>query len=498
MMRLDARGIVLGLPAVVVAVLLVVASCKPDYSTRLPSIVMIYVDDLGWRDLGVQGSTYYETPNIDRLASQGVRFTSAYANAPNCAPSRAALMSGMYAPRTGVYTVASAARGQASLRKLVPVENKTTLDLDVVTLPEALKTAGYTTGHVGKWHLGGEGFLPSDQGFDWSRAGDHTGTPRSYFYPYVGRDGTVIPGLERGQEGEYLPDRLTDEAIQFVNANAERPFFLYLSHYSVHTPIRAKPDVVAKYEAKAPSGGHGNPTYAAMVESVDDSVGRLMLALDSLGIADNTIVIFYADNGGYGPATSMAPLRGSKGMLYEGGIREPLIVRWPGKAAAGRTVDVPVIGTDIYPTLLEVSRAEVPAGVTLDGNSIVSLLSDEPADPASMSQIIDRPLFWHFPAYLERYRTDPGPWRTTPASAVRLGDYKLLHFFEGDSWELYNLDADAGESRDLAEAEPAKLRELRAILEAWWAETGAFLPAELNEEYDPPDSNSILRPHAAE
>ena len=439
----------------------------PGEDRPLVNIVLIYVDDLGWRDLGVQGSTYYETPNIDRLAAEGMRFTNAYANAPNCAPSRAALMSGQYAPRTGVYTVGSAARGRAPDRKLVPVENQTELDLGVVTIAEALSDAGYVTGHVGKWHLGGSGHLPADQGFDWAVGGDHQGSPPSYSYPYE-RGERALPGLEEGTEGEYLSDRLTSEAIGFLEENHEDPFFLYLSHYSVHTPIQGRPDLVEHYREKAGSGGHGNPEYAAMVHAVDEGVGRLMDALDRLDLAENTLVMFYADNGGFGPVTSMAPLRGSKGMLYEGGIREPLIARWPGWIVAGTTTDVPVIGTDFYPTLLELAGAPAPAGQTLDGRSFLAVL-----DGASAP---DRDLFWHFPAYLEADRSVSGPWRTTPVSAIRRGDLKLIHFFEDGRSELYDLGADISESHDLAMEMPERTAELKAALESWWAETDAYVP----------------------
>lgn len=481
--RAAARGIFGGLA------LAFLGSCAAPTETP-PNILLVYVDDLGWRDLGVQGSQFYETPNIDRLASEGMRFTNAYANAPNCAPSRAALLSGTYAPRTGIYTVGSAARGDAALRRLIPVENRTTLGLDVVTLAEALKAAGYTTGHAGKWHLGGAGFLPADQGFDWAVAGDETGTPRAYFYPYENSAGVGIPGLEQGTEGEYLPDRLTEEAIGFMSAHRDGPFFLYLSHYSVHTPIRAKPDVVAHYDEKTPAGGHSNPTYAAMVHSVDESVGRLLDALDELEVADNTVVIFYADNGGFGPVTSMDPLRGSKGMLYEGGIREPLIVRWPDRVEAGATTDAPVIGTDFYPTLLHMARAEVPQNKQLDGVSLLPLLRGQ----AGEATFAERPLFWHFPAYLQRDASVAGPWRTTPASSVRRGRYKLLHFFEDDRWELYDLLADIGESTDLMATEPDVAAELQALLRKWWEDTGAFIPSEVNPDFDPMAGGLAPRP----
>lgn len=448
-----------------------VASDRPaNPPADRPNIVFIYIDDMGWRDLSVMGSEYYETPNIDRLASEGMLFTNAYANAPNCAPSRAALLSGTYGPRTGIYTVASAARGRAENRRLVPVENKTTLELEVVTLAESLQAAGYATGHAGKWHLGGEGHLPTDQGFDWSVAGDAGGSPPGYFYPYV-RGQRSLPGLESGAEGEYLADRLTDEAIGFITTPRDQPFFLYLSHYSVHTPTQGKPELVEHYRGKAGSNGHDNPTYAAMVQSVDEGVGRLLTALDQSGLTGNTVVIFTSDNGGFGPVTSMAPLRGSKGMLYEGGIREPLIVRWPGRVAPGSTSETPVIGTDMYPTLLELVGGAPPAGQTLDGTSVVPILT-------GLDELAPRPLFWHFPAYLERDASivRGQPWRTTPVSAVRLGRYKLLWFFEDSRAELYDLERDVSESHDLSKDMSDKAAELQAMLTAWWAETGAFLP----------------------
>ena len=443
-----------------------------------PNIVLIYIDDLGWRDVGFMGSTYYETPNIDRLAAESVIFTNAYANAPNCAPSRASLLTGQYTPRHGVYTVGSPERGAAHLRKLVPSPNKTALDTGFVTLAEALKAAGYATAHVGKWHLGGAGHLPTDQGFDVNVAGDHQGHPPSYFYPYE-RGTNSLPDLrEGGQEGEYLTDRLTDEALRFIDAHAEGPFFLYLAHYAVHTPIQAKEAIINTYRQKPGDEAHHNPTYAAMIESVDESVGRVLGKLDALGLTDNTVVFFFSDNGGYGPTTSMAPLRGSKGMLYEGGIRVPLAVHGPGIRAAGRTDATPVIGTDLYPTILEMAGAALPPGQPLDGVSLLPLLAEQ-------APLASRALFWHFPVYLEAYRGMSGPWRTTPAGAVRQDDYKLIEFFEDGRLELYNLHDDIGEQNDLAETMPDKVQELHALLQNWRASVQAPVPSELNPAYDP-------------
>ena len=442
-----------------------------------PNFVLIYVDDLGWRDLGVMGSQYYKTPNIDALAREGMRFTNAYSNAPNCAPARASLLSGQYQPRHGVYTVGTSERGDARLRQLVPVANRTELALEITTIPEALALRGYVSGHVGKWHLGGTEFLPDKQGFDWTVAGDQFGMPPSYFYPYR-RDGRTLPDLGDGQVGEYLTDRLTSEAIGFIRTHHEAPFFLYLSHYGVHTPIQGEPKLVQYYSEKAGSDGHNNPTYAAMVHSVDNSVGRILGVLDELELAERTVVTFFSDNGGFGPVTSMAPLRGSKGMLYEGGIREPLIVRWPGVVAANTVSTEPVIGTDLFPTILEMTGTPTPEGQVLDGVSLLPVLTGR-------STLAPRDLFWHFPAYLEADASVMGPWRTTPASAIRRGEYKLITFFEDGRDELYNLADDLNEAHDLSTNMPERTTELRAALERWWQDTGAWLPTESNELYDP-------------
>ena len=460
---------------------LIFAGCGRGDGNRVgttpPNVVLIYVDDLGWRDLGVMGSQYYETPHLDALARDGMRFTHAYSNAPNCAPARASLLSGQYQPRHGVYTVGTSERGDARLRQLVPVDNQTELALEITTIPEALAASGYVSAHVGKWHLGGSEFLPDKQGFDWTVAGDQFGSPPSYFYPYL-RDGRTLPDLTDGQVGEYLTDRLTDEAIDFIETHHEVPFFLYLSHYGVHTPIQGKPELVQYYTEKAGTDGHSNPTYAAMIHSVDTSVGRILEVLDDLELADRTIVIFFSDNGGFGPVTSMAPLRGSKGMLYEGGIRVPLVVRWPTVVPANTVSDEPVIGLDMFPTILDLTGTPSPEGQVLDGVSLLPLLSRR-------ETLAQRDLFWHFPAYLQADDSIAGPWRTTPASAVRRGNYKLITFFEDGRNELYNLADDLNESHDLSAHMPAQTTELHTALEQWWRDTGAWLPTEANELYDP-------------
>jgi arylsulfatase A-like enzyme len=427
--------------------------------SRKPNFVFIFIDDMGWTDLGFMGSKYYETPRIDKLASEGVVFTSAYSNAPNCAPTRACLMSGQYGSRHGVYTVSSPERGPAKRRKLIPTPNTTELGTKHVTLAEALKPAGYTCACIGKWHLGTQApFRPQDRGFDVTFERHE----RSHF----------------ARDGAYLTDRLTDEAVEFIEANRDQPFFVYLSHHAVHTPIQAKPELVAKYEEKRPAGGHNNPKYAAMIESVDQSVGRVMDTLDKLGLSDDTVVFFFSDNGGHANFTSMKPLRGSKGTLYEGGIRVPAIVRWPGRGQAGRRCDVPIIGIDFYPTILEIAGAFRPKGHVLDGESLVPLLKEA-------GGLKRDAIYWHFPAYLEPYNDEQWPWRTTPAGAVRRGDWKLIEFFEDRHVELYNLEDDIGETKNLAVELPEKADEMRKLLADWRDKVSAPVPTRLNPEFDP-------------
>ena len=432
----------------------------------LPNIVFILIDDLGWKDVGFMGSRYYETPNIDKLAREGMVFTNAYANAPNCAPTRACLMSGQYSPRHGVYTVDPPERGPSELRKLIPSPNKTELESGNVIIAETLKSVGYTSACIGKWHLGNKikHSDPVSQGFDVEFRRTHKTHKRGHF----------------GPTGEYLTDRLTDEAIGFIEANRNNPFFLYLSHYAVHTPIQAKQNLTEKYKKKQSTTEHNNPKYAAMIQSVDEGVGRIMSKLDESGLADNTIVIFFSDNGGFGRVTSMSPLRGMKGTLYEGGIRVPMIVRFTDRVKPGSKCDIPVIGIDFYPTLLELTGASPPAGQILDGESLMPLIEQS-------GTIKRRSLFWHFPAYLEAYQggKSKGPWRTTPVGAVRQGNWKLMEFFEDGRLELYNLKDDIGERNNLVEKMPAKADELYRIMVNWRKRVKAPVPTEMNPLYNP-------------
>ena len=443
----------------------------PIHASEKPNIVFFFIDDLGWTDLGYMGSEYYETPHIDALAQQSMVFTDAYANAPNCAPSRASLMSGKYTPRHGIYTVGDPRRGNNKARKLEPIENETVLADDFVTIAEALQSNGYTTASMGKWHLGSD---PRTQGFDVNVAGREWGSPSGggYHSPYH------YPELINEEPGEYLTDRLTSEACKFIENHKEKPFFLYLTHYAVHTPIQGKEELVAKYQQKTKTEEHNNPKYAAMVESVDDSVGRVLDVVKECGLDDNTIVVFFSDNGGYGGATSNAPLRGAKGMLYEGGIREPLIIKWPGVTSPNERCSEPVIGLDLYPTLLEMTNTPTPSGVELDGLGLCPLLRDH-------ESTLNRPaIFWHFPCYLQG-KGDPhgGPFRTTPAGAIRMGNWKLIEWFETGRLELYNLESDLGEETNLAETHPEDLQRLHQAMIQWREAVNAPIPTTPNPQY---------------
>lgn len=444
-------------------------------SAQKPNIVFIMIDDLGWTDTGYMGSAFYETPNIDRLANGGMIFTYAYTNAANCAPTRASLLSGQYSPRHGVYTVASPARGEAQDRRLVPTENSRKISLDKITIAEALKPAGYTSASIGKWNVGNS---PKEQGFD-------VGIDR----PELGY------GWEHfNEDGEYLADKLTKVAIDFITEHQDKPFFLYLNHHAVHTPIEAKEDITRKYDKKQPDGCHQHAEYAAMVESVDQSVGKINQTLEDLGLSENTIIIFFSDNGGHGTYTCQRPLRGGKGMYYEGGIRVPMFAYWPGQIQAGNTVDEPVISTDFYPTFLELADAKSPRKYPLDGESLVPLFNGD-------EDLKREVLYWHFPAYLESYeglQSDSRDtiFRTRPVSVIRKGDWKLLMFHEewvldggkqnmntNNAIELYNLKSDISEEQNLADTATKKRDELLKQLIRWQKKIKAPIPKEPNDAY---------------
>jgi len=434
---------------------------------RPPNFIVILVDDLGWTDLGCQGSTFYETPHIDRLAREGMRFTQAYAACTVCSPTRAALLTGKYPARLHITDwITGHVRPHAKLK--VP-DWTMHLPLEERTIAEALKAAGYATASIGKWHLGGPEFYPEKQGFDLNIAGFDKGSPPSYFSPYK------IPTLPDGPPGEFLSDRLTDEALGFIEQNRARPFFLYLPHYAVHTPLMGKSNVIARYAARAnPAEPHHNATYAALIESVDDSVGRILQKLDELKLTDDTAIFFTSDNGGLiGPpqrrVTSNRPLREGKGSAYEGGVRVPLLIKWPGITRPGSVCDTPVITPDFYPTLLAMAGLKPARGQVVDGESLVPLLRGRGAFKRDT-------LYWHYPHY--------HPGGATPHGAIREGDWRLLEFYEDNHVELYNLRDDIGEQRDLAATLPEKAERLRQKLHAWRVQVGAQMPTP-NPDYDP-------------
>ncbi|HOZ47730.1 MAG TPA: sulfatase [Candidatus Hydrogenedentes bacterium] len=449
-----------------------------------PNVIIILVDDMGWADTGCYGSRYYETPNIDRLAAQGMRFTNGYAACAVCSPTRASIMTGRYPARLGVtdWIRPEPQRGNPprpapnpdeyesdkDKRVLCP-RNAYWLELSEITLAEILKPAGYATCHVGKWHLGDAPQYPDKQGFDCNIGGCDFGQPPSYFDPYARKGLEGIPTLPPRKEGEYLTDREADEAVRFIRGHHSAPFFLYMAHYAVHAPIQGRPDLVEKYKAKPPTN-QKDPAYAAMVESVDEAVGRIMAALEELKIDGNSIVIFTSDNGGLLPKTDNAPLRSGKGYPYEGGIREPVIVRWPRVVAAGTTCDTPVSSIDYFPTICEAVGIALPTDRAIDGVSLMPLLRQ--------TDDLDRDaIFWHFP----HYRGED----VVPYSIIRAGDWKLIRRYDGKPFELFNLKEDLSETNERSESLPDRVRELDGRLSEWIEATGAKVPRP-NPDYAAP------------
>lgn len=485
-----------------------------------PNVVFFLVDDLGWRDVGCYGSSFYETPNVDRLATQGVRFRQAYAACHVCSPTRASILTGKYPARLHL-TDWLPGRRDFAFQRLRNAEIHQHLPLKENTLAEVLKAHGYRTAIFGKWHLGEEPSGPMSHGFDrhvpekWNK-----GWPRSgYHAPFR------LNGL-KDSKGDYLTDRLTDEALNYIEENKDRPFFLYLSHFAVHDPVQGRADLVEKYRKKlakvtrpeSPAFAlEGNPDdrhplthaaraelikqssyqgfkvlpqrmvkikqhqdniqFAAMVEAMDESLGRVLAKLKTLGLEENTIVVFFSDNGGMSAAnfgnpnrvvseaaldlaysTSNLPLRGAKGWLYEGGIRVPLIVKWPGHSKQGAVCDEPVISTDFFPSLLEMTGLPQKRDQHLDGASFAAAVKGQPFDRKA--------IYWHFPHYSNHGMQSPG-------GAIRLGDYKLLEYFENKTVQLFNLKVDPGEQNDLANRQPAKTKVLLAMLQAWRKDVSA-------------------------
>jgi arylsulfatase A len=494
------------------------------------NVVFFLVDDLGWRDVGCNGSSFYETPHIDRFAEEGVRFTNAYAACHVCSPTRASILTGKY-PASINLTDWLPGRQDFAFQKMKNVKINQHLPYGISTLPKVLKERGYHTAIFGKWHLGEDSASVERQGFDLHLPKWNKGWPnKGYFFPYG------LEGLEGGPDGEYLTDRLTDEALNYLEKHKDQPFFLYLSHFAVHDPIEGRPDLVKKYSEKLkhvqtnkgmpyilegnPDAEHSmsrpeltdllnndlfdgykifphqtvkikqyqdNVEFAGMVESMDESFGRVLQKLQDLKIDDHTVVIFYSDNGGmsaanfYYPdreipddelneafATSNLPLRAGKGWLYEGGIRVPLIIKWPKPGLQNLVCDVPVTSPDFYPTILELLKIQVPDDYNPDGESLVPLLKGE-------ENLNRKAVYWHFPHYSNHGMQSPG-------GAIRLGDYKLLEYFENNTVQLFNLRDDLAEQHDLSISEPEKVNELRQMLHEWREKVGARM-MDVNPDY---------------
>jgi uncharacterized sulfatase len=455
MTRLSAAG-----PRLLLAAVALSFAATGRAADRPPNVVLILADDLGWADLGCYGNRFNETPRIDRLAAQGVRFTDFYAAAPVCSPTRAAIQSGQYQARFGL--TAHIPGHWRPFEKLAEPPCALELPLAVVTIAERLKAAGYATGYFGKWHLGGRGFGPQEQGYGVAQEVNGHDVPPARQIP---------PGQSPRRACEYLAER----AVRFMEANRAKPFFVQVSPFAVHIPLTTTPELKAKYEAKPKVPGYScHPLYAGLLEELDSCTATILDALDRLGLAENTLVIFTSDNGGLEresggwPGTLNAPLRNEKGSLYEGGIRVPALVRWPGVARPGAVTHQPAISTDIYPTALAAAGVKPPADQPLDGISLLPVLRDPAAD-------LGRPaLFWHYPHY----------HHSRPSGAIRAGDWKAIEFFDTEAVEVYNLKDDIGESKDLAAERPDVARALRDRLRAWRRAVNAQMP-QRNPAYDP-------------
>ncbi len=445
-----------------------------------PNFVFFLVDDLGWADLGCYGSTFHETPHIDGLGASGMKFTHAYAACPVCSPTRASIMTGRHPVRVDITDwIPGMSASRARNAKFKQVEDRENLALEEVTIAEVLKQNGYQTFFAGKWHLGGEGHWPTDQGFDVNIGGCDKGSPPGgYYAPWKN------PNLKANHEGEYLTERLTEESLEFLRKrDLNRPFLLHLSYYNVHTPITPYRKRFEHFRGKAAKQiqdptpvrdehegttrlRQDNPAYASMVAAVDDSVGQILARLDELKLTGRTVVFFFSDNGGLstlrrpGPTCNL-PLRAGKGWLYEGGVREPLIIRAPGVASPGSVSHVPVVSMDFFPTMLELAGLPLMPDRHADGMSLVPLLKGGTGLPP-------RALYWHYPHY------HGSTW--TPGASIREGDWKLIEFYHWGKVELYDLKTDPGEKRDLSEKNPTKAAELRDSLRAWQRKLGAKMP----------------------
>lgn len=477
------------------SMLLFAAAGLPCHGMKKPNVILILMDDLGYSDLSLTGSRFYETPHIDRLAKQGAFFSDAYAASPVCSPTRASILTGKYPSRIGLTNHSGNTGPKGPGYRLNAPEPAGNIPLDDVTLAEALKQGGYATAHIGKWHLQrhnekGRAHFPEANGFDVNIAGHNMGQPGSYYFPYTSQQhpNTNVPDMEDGKEGDYLTDALTDKAIRFIEQHRRKPFFLNLWYYTVHTPIHPRQDKLNKYRAKAKEMGldktrnqvvpeynsfsqthQNNPDYAAMVESMDENIGRILKALDDLRLAQDTMVIFFSDNGGLstgagkGMPTSNLPLRAGKGWVYEGGIREPLIIRYPRKVRPGLIIEEPVVSTDLYPTILELAGLSARPEQHVDGLSLAPLMR------RAARALKREALYFHYPHY--HHINSMGP-----AGAVRMGHFKLVQAYETGNVELYNLRDDIGEQQDVSQKMPNRTKHMTGMLHSWIKKTGSLLP----------------------
>lgn len=460
--------------------LMLLNSCNKE-SLEKPNIVLIVADDLGWSDLSYMGSEYYETPNIDKLSKSGMTFYNGYASSANCAPSRATMLSGKYHTEHGIYTVRNSDRGSRKTRKIIPIETKTTLDLDFFVIPEMLKEMGYTNGHFGKWHLGDVGFHPEQSGFDVNIGGNKHGGPGGYFAPYPN------PELENEPKGEYLTDRIGDEVVKFIDINKENNFFAYVPFFSVHTPIQSKPDYQKKYSNKDSNEFHNRADYAGMIQSLDENIGKILDKIDALNLSENTLIIFTSDNGGIRAISNQYPLRAGKGSYYEGGIKVPMIFSWKGKIEAKTESYERVSNLDFYPTIKKLVGYN--ESIDLDGEDLTPIFKGE--------KLKKRELYFHFPVYLEPYRvqldsgTDP-LFRTRPGTVIIKDNWKLHHYYEDNKFELYDLEKDVSESENLSEINKEKKNELLIDLNNWRKTNNAPIPSRLNPYYDQKYVDSLM------
>jgi len=457
----------------ILILLLFIFSCQNNIvDNEKPNVVLIVADDLGWSDLSYMGSTYYETPNIDKLSKSGMTFYNGYASSANCAPSRASMLTGKYHPFHGIYSVKNSDRGNKKTRKIIPIKTKTKLELEYFILPEMLKSKGYSTGHFGKWHMGPKGYFPEQMGFDINIGGNEHGGPGSYFSPYK------YPNMSNGPKDEYLTDRIGDEVVKFIEKNKENNFFAYVPFFSVHTPIQSKSDYEKKYRNKESNEYHNREDYAGMIQSLDENIGKILDKIEKLNLSKNTLIIFTSDNGGIRAISNQYPLRAGKGSYYEGGIKVPMIFSWPEKIKAGSTSNERISNIDFYPTIKSIIGYNET--IDLDGEDLTPIFN--------YKALKKRELYFHFPIYLEPYNVhlDSGSdplFRTRPGSVIIKDNWKLHHYYEDNNFELYNLENDISESKNLIDINKEKKAELLNNLDNWLKKNNAPIPNKLNPFY---------------